>query len=417
MRASRRRDAGCLPDPRAAGLTKGPRPTEVLEDLLKRPPADADSLGSLRCANPQSLQAAENDPSAVQCLDAEAGDRGSGCGRDTWRPPTTIREPTQGLLRPASMPILTLHLPAIRRRSLTRVATFVAAVALAACNNAVSPSPVGSPGASGGPSGAPSASPSPSTVGAIEHKTGATDVVLRMEQGGGLVPIDFLATQAPLFTLYGNGVIVFQRKVETFPEADASGVTHGIPWRTAKLDEDQIQELLEFATAQGALGTARAAYMGNIADAPSTIFTLDAGGLSKVVTIDGLSELTDPGPDALARAAFLKLANRLSDFDRGGSIDSDMYQPAAYRGVLMERDAQGVVPKAWPWPAIKLSDFVDPNAVAGGIRLPHRTMTPAEIDALGVKDVSGGLQGVILKGPDSKIYGLTLRPLLADEKE
>ena len=315
------------------------------------------------------------------------------------------------------MPNLTLPLSAVRRRSMTPLATLIAAIALVACNNAVSPSPVGSPGASGGPSAAPSASPSPSTVGAIEHKTGATDVVLRMEQGGGLMPIDAIASQAPVFTLYGNGVIVFQRKVETFPEADASGVTHGIPWRTAKLDEDQVQELLEFATVQGALGTAKDVYMGNITDAPSTIFTIDAGGVSKIVTINGLSELTDPGPDALARVAFLKLANRLNDFDRGGTIDSDVYEAAAYRGVLMEREANGAVVRAWPWPAIKLMDFVDPNAVAGGIRLPHRTMTPAEVDALGIKDVNGGLQNVVLKAPDGKIYGLTLRPLLADEKE
>jgi len=238
-----------------------------------------------------------------------------------------------------------------------------------------------------------------------------------MEQGGGFVPIDFLATQAPTFTLYGGGVIVFQRKVETFPEADAEGVVHSIPWRTAKLDEEQIQELLEFAITQGALGTARDVYMGNIADAPSTIFTLNAGGATKVVTINGLSEVTDPGPDALARAAFFKLFTRLGDFDRGGTIDSDVYEPAAYRGVLMERDANGVVPKAWPWPAIKLGEFVDPNAAAGGIRLPHRTMTPDEVAALGIKDYSGGLQNVVLKAPDGKIYGFILRPLLAEEKE
>src|SRR4029078_12053253 len=108
-------------------------------------------------------------------------------------------------------------------------------------------------------------------------------------------------------------------------EADASVFADGLPWRTAKLDEDQIQELLDFATVQGALGTARDVYMANIADVPSTIFHLNAGGVSKVVTINGLSELPEPGPDALARAAFLKLANRLNDFDRVGPVDSDGY--------------------------------------------------------------------------------------------
>jgi hypothetical protein len=212
-------------------------------------------------------------------------------------------------------------------------------------------------------------------------------------------------------------VIVFQRKVETFPEPDAAGVIHGLPWRTAKLDEGQIQELLDFVIAQGGLGTAKDVYMANIADAPATIFTLNAGGLEKVVTINALSEDNSHGPDALARAAFFKLAARLQDFDHGGTIDSDVYEPAAYRGVLSERDAAGVVPTAWPWPAIKLTDFVDPNAAGGGIRLPHRTMTADEVAALGIKDVSGTIQGVVLKGPDGKIYGFTMRPLLADEKE
>jgi hypothetical protein len=315
------------------------------------------------------------------------------------------------------MPNVPPPLHAVRRPSLNPLAILVAAVALAACNAAVSLSPSGSPTSGTSPSIAPSTHPSPSTAGAIDHKTGATDVVLRMEQGGGFVPIDFLASQAPNFTLYGNGVIVFQRKVETFAEPDATGVIHGVPWRTATLDESQIQELLDFAITQGALGTARDVYMAHIADAPATIFTLNAGGLAKVVTINALSEDNSQGPDALARAAFFKLATRLGDFDRGGTIDSDIYEPAAFRGVLSERDAAGVVPRAWPWPAIKLTDFVDPNAAAGGIRLPHRTMTADEVATLGMKDVAGGIQNVVLKGPDGKIYGFILRPLLADEKE
>jgi hypothetical protein len=314
------------------------------------------------------------------------------------------------------MPYLPLLCHAVHRPLLS-LATLVAAVALTACNGTSGPSPSGSPATSPAPSIGPSIIPSPSTVGAIDHRTGATDVVLRMEQGGGFVPIDFLASQAPGFTLYGNGVIVFQRKAVDFPQPDASGVTHNVPWRTAKLDEGQIQELLDFAITQGGLGTARDVYMANIADAPSTIFTLNAGGLEKVVTINALSEDNSQGPDALARAAFFKLATRLGDFDRGGTIDSDVYQPAAYRGVLSEQQAGPIAPTAWPWPAIKITDFIDANAAGGGIRLPHRTMTPDDVAALGIKDFTGGLQGVVLKGPDARIYGFTLRPLLADEKE
>jgi hypothetical protein len=82
-----------------------------------------------------------------------------------------------------------------------------------------------------------------------------------MEEGGGFVPIDFAASQAPAFTLYGDGRIVFQQLVETVPEPDANGVTKQIPWRTAQLDAGQIEEVLTFALGPGGLGTARDSYI------------------------------------------------------------------------------------------------------------------------------------------------------------
>ena len=106
------------------------------------------------------------------------------------------------------------------------LATVTLALIAVACSSAgaASPPPTGS---------APPASP---TQSGIDHPTGATDVVLRMEEGGGFVPIDFAASQAPVFTLYGDGQIVFQPLVETFPEPDANGITKQIPWRTAQLE-------------------------------------------------------------------------------------------------------------------------------------------------------------------------------------
>ena len=190
--------------------------------------------------------------------------------------------------------------------------------------------PAAGPGSSP-PSSAPSGSHAPSAVpsaatGAIDHPTGATDVILRLEEGGGFVPIDFLAAQAPTFTLYGNGVIVFQRLLTNGSPPDPSGLIRTAPWRTAKLDEAGIQELLEFALGPGGLGAARESYVADgIADAGDTIFTIRAGGLDKVVTVNALMELTQPGSDAAARAAFSRLAQRLRDIDRGGTIASDVY--------------------------------------------------------------------------------------------
>jgi hypothetical protein len=291
------------------------------------------------------------------------------------------------------MPSSPPPLLAFRRSSAGLFATLVVALGLAACTAAApSSSPGGSsapPASSGAPSGSPGAgaTASPSAgVGAIDHPTGATDIVLRMERGGGFVPLDFLAVEAPIFTLYGNGIIVFQQRVENFPQPDASGVIHNTPWRTAKLDEDQIQELLGFAITQGGLGTARDVYMANIADAPSTTFTVHAGGLDKTVNVHALSEATADTPDAAARTAFLRVAERLEDFDRGGTISSDVYEPAAYRGILSAREGDVAQLKAWPWPAIKPTDFKEgPNDGSGGVMLPHRTMTSAEVGALGIE--------------------------------
>ena len=121
--------------------------------------------------------------------------------------------------------------------------------------------------------------------------------------------------------------------------------------------------------------------------------------------------------DAPARAAFQKLAQRLTDFDQGGTFKTAVYTPEAYRAVLL--DAAGFEApdvRKWPWPDLKISDFAmdaDPN----GLQFPHRTMTAAEIEKLDVKDFEGGFQGLVLKGPDNKQYTLSLRPLLPGDTE
>lgn len=304
-----------------------------------------------------------------------------------------------------------------------RSSTLLLAVLIAACGGAAaSPSgslSPGSPGPSQGPSqgGSPEPASSP-TSDAIDHPTGATDVILRLAEGGGFVPMEFAASQAPVFTLFGNGVVVFQQSIVAFPPPDGQGVVRGVPWRTAKLDETQIQELLAFALGQGGLAIARADYRNDtVADASTSTFTVRAGGLDKTVAVYALFEEAQPGPDGPARKAFFQLAQRLRDFDRAGAIPSDAYQPERYRGVLIETGGGGQA-LAWPWPNLKPADFV---AGAGdgtsGTTFPHRTLTAQEVAGLGLGEVPGGAQGMLLKGPDGKVYSFILRPLLADEKD
>lgn len=243
--------------------------------------------------------------------------------------------------------------------------------------------------------------------------------MLQLEEGGGFVPIEFIAGQAPIFTLFGDGRVVFQPTVTTFPEPGPDGIVRGIPWRTAQLDAGQVEELLTFALGQGGLGSARDNYgHDGIADASSSNFTINASGLKKVVSIYALGIEDPTTPDLVARKAFQLLATRLRDFDNGGTIATDVYAPTGYRGVLIEREGDPQAkPMAWPWPDLTIADFKKDINGAGATQFPHRTMTAEEVAALKLGDVPGGAQGVTLAGTDNKIYSFILRPLLPGETE
>ena len=114
----------------------------------------------------------------------------------------------------------------------------------------------------------------------------------------------FLATQAPIFTLYGDGTIVFRNPMKEGPPP-VGDVFRFSPFRTARLSEDQIQATLERAIGEGGLGTARPNYENNmVADASTTIFTIDAGGLKKTVSVYALG-MDDPTSSGCPRSGGL----------------------------------------------------------------------------------------------------------------
>ena len=126
---------------------------------------------------------------------------------------------------------------------------------------------------------APARLPHP-TAGAIEHATGPTDIVLRVNTGGGFVPIEFNLKALPSYTLYGDGTVI-RPVVSSADVAQAPNVT---PLETIKLDETGIQALLEQAKSAGLLapGTVDYGDMGalGVSDMPTTNVTLNAGGVT-----------------------------------------------------------------------------------------------------------------------------------------
>lgn len=264
----------------------------------------------------------------------------------------------------------------------------------------------GTPGPSGGP---PTTAPTPTTIAGIEHPTGAGDIVLRVEESGGFVPVEFLATSAPSFTLYGDGTVVF-RDPQALPPDPVGNVNRSVPFQTIRLSEDGIQALLELALGPGGLGAAVGPYAGHVADLPATIFTVNTDGRAKQVSVTALSpDMHDP-KDALIVTALAGLAERFRTF--GNDIaGEEPYQPSAYRGVLSSIDQPFGEVVAWPWPDVEPGDFVSGQNEF----YQTRTMTPDEVAALNIPGASGGLIGLNLQ-KGGKVYSFALRPLLPDEK-
>lgn len=284
---------------------------------------------------------------------------------------------------------------------------------LATCGSSPSPSPTAPASGSPSTSTPPSASLPPD---ALLHPTGPADIVLRYDVGGGFVPIEFIAGHVPQFTLYGDGRVVFASTTST-GTSTPDGVTTGGRLRTAVLAEAQVQELLAFALRDGALGIARPSYTEvNVADAPTTTFEIHVDGGKKTVAVAALG-IAEGGPDAAIRLAFAKLAERLGDFDRGGTLGGAPFEPAAYRAMLFDTaGAQPTAIRPWPWTDLRPADFTtppDPNGLQGRVRV----LTPEQARAIGVTGFEGGIVGgLYLRLPDGTIGSLVVRPLLPDER-
>jgi hypothetical protein len=300
---------------------------------------------------------------------------------------------------------MTDHLPASGTPRLPRRLAVATALILATAVGCIPAGDRGTPDASDGPTSAPTPAP---TIAGIEHPTGATDIVLRFEEGGGFVPIDFLATQAPSFTLYGDGTVVFRDSQATPPEP-VGNINRSVPFQTLRLGEEGIQALIEQALGPGGLGIALGPYMGLGTDIPTATFTINADGREKQVSVVGLSPDMHP-QDTLIVTSLANFADRLRTF--GNDVaGEEIYQPAAYRGTLQKIDQANGVVVDWPWTDVAPGDF---TSGVNDFLLLH-TLTPAQVAALAIPGVEGGMLGLNIQN-DAKLYSLALRPLLPDEK-
>ncbi|HUR16866.1 MAG TPA: hypothetical protein VMZ33_06250 [Candidatus Limnocylindrales bacterium] len=295
------------------------------------------------------------------------------------------------------------------------------ATTIAACNAGAPPSspptnppssiPTPGPTASPTPTATPEVTPTPNPD-LIPHPTGAHDIVLRMEEGGGFVPMGFFFTQSPTFTLYGDGTVIFKQVDNRLNSFNLPA----LPWLVGHLSEESVQALLQYALADGHLLDAKAQYDNQmVADAGNTIFTLNAAGQEKVVNIYALFESDMPGvPDAADRAAFWQLRQVLNAFEtQEGLGEVEVYDAEWYRLLLSDGfgEPTGEV-KDWPWDDLTLADFPAGDEPGGIANLDREHV------ALLMDVPNGGHSGVWAIAPDGEeVVNFGVRPLLPEEIE
>jgi len=251
--------------------------------------------------------------------------------------------------------------------------------------------------------------------GGIEHPIGPNELVLRMDIGGGFVPVEYALAQFPQWSLFGDGRLITEGpQIEIYPGPALPSL------QVQTLTEAGVQVILEAAREAGLMGPDRTYDYPCVADAPTTTFTLYAGGAKHVSSAYalGVSEGACPGADTEARAKLAAFQAKLTDLASWlptGSIgDQVPFEFDEMRVLVRPYSASpepGLEQSPIDWPLEPLSTFGRPDpafsdfrcGVVGGVDLAKL-----------LPDVRRANQLTPWRS-DGERYALILRPLLPDE--
>jgi len=306
------------------------------------------------------------------------------------------------------------------RIALRRTAIAVSAVAIlgAACGKAGT-------GSGGGPTTTPgggTTSPSPVPPG-ISHPAGPNDLILKIEQTGGFVAPQTLLLRLPSFALYGDGTLItLGAQTEIYPQPALP------PLLVQHLTEDGIQEILRLAQEAGLIGH-DASYSNHcVADATSTVFTVNADGGTTVVEAYalGFDENRNngcvPASQAEARQALVQFEGQMTNLSQtlpAGSYDEPQpYDPTGLRLFVTEGDptTDDLQEPEIAWPLDPpLSEFGEPYGENGDPGYGTRCGTVEGDDLAKLMPSVEQATGISPWTSEGTTYGIVFRPLLPDE--
>ena len=271
--------------------------------------------------------------------------------------------------------------------------------------------------AGGGPTGTTASGPTGAT-GGIEHPTGSDQVILRVQTGGGFVPVEWNLRSVPGFTLLGDGRLIVEGPViEIYPGPAMPNLL------VSRLTEAAIQAILAEAERAGLLGGDATYDYPCVADAPTTTFTVSAGGTTSTVSAyalgfeDDAGQSACAGTDRRARAELWDFSMRLGDLrswlPEGSVSAEEPYVPAEMRVYVQPYRGDPELPQRLiEWPLeVPLAEFGRPDPNLPGVRCG--VVSGPDLEAL--LPLANRANQLTPWVSDRDRHGLIFRPLLPDE--
>jgi hypothetical protein len=276
-----------------------------------------------------------------------------------------------------------------------------------------------SSGVGGGGDTVVGATTSNSVTDPLAHPTGSNQVVLRVTDGGGFVPVEYNLTATPEFTLYGDGrVIVSGPVIAIYPGPALPNL------QTTVISEEAMSAILSAAQEAGLLQNGVDYGQPGITDVSTTTFVVNVGGNAYQSSVYALG--MEAGASGLtmaqqqARAALQDFRSKLTDLTAFVS-DPMTWSAYAYEALAVysqpvdataSTDTTDLMPGRLDWPLGDLSTLGTP--VDPGFR--RVVVSGQDLDTLQQKPPLTKANAITLWTSAGRDYHLYFRPLLPDEK-
>ncbi|MHB9149684.1 MAG: hypothetical protein ACYC33_06315 [Thermoleophilia bacterium] len=256
--------------------------------------------------------------------------------------------------------------------------------------------------------------------GSIVYPSSADALVLRVEVGGGFVPVEAVFTNMPMLSVYGDGRAISQGPIIAIYPGPA------LPnLQVAKISPAGMQKLLAAAREAGLLEHGVDYGQPAVADGATTTFTVAAEGEVFETSIYHLSP--DNASDGVLTKDQVALRARVESFqsmlyDLEGRLGdeigpSESFEWQALSILIMPADPDrddpsGIEPRIVDWPLADLATLGEVHPQTQGRKA---LITGADLETL--RPLVEQADTLTLWKSGGSTYSLFLRPLLPDEVE